>query len=333
MNGDKGPKLCSGLSLLACDPPWHVSSGLWALFGNNQGCKICFHGTRTCTFQLLVSPLPLWREKNKIPSSLPTPTPSILSFLLLVPLKNCFLLQQAHKLSQHCKNFILSLSQLRDSFPKILRRGVLWVYRENLSSLKKWGNEPDSWGILDSFIIIRTMFLSGSEWIGPVCMFLPLKVNFAFSSFLVQFVTPPKTGPSFLLLSLGPLDVSEQSLTMTCLLRMWVPVGIQQVKRRSWKQQHGRLVNISFWRFGSPGLPACLCLTNDEDNESEGAERNSQGSLGTSLITTCLVSLCLFPAFEGLAGCEAWACEHPNPGAKRSWKTDEGTAFKQYCFL
>lgn len=138
-------------------------------------------------------------------------------------------------------------------------------------------------------------------------MFLHWEVIFAFASFSVWFITLPVTGPLSLLLSLGPLDDSEKSLTMTSLLMMQAPVGIQQVKRRPWPQQPRCLGNISFWRCGSPGSPACLCLTNDGDNESEGATRNGQDSLGTSLLATCLVSLCWFSTFEALAGCLNWA--------------------------
>lgn len=138
-------------------------------------------------------------------------------------------------------------------------------------------------------------------------MFFRWEVIFAFASFSVWFITLPVTGPLALLLSLGPLDDSEKSLTVTSLLLMQAPVGIQQVKRRSWPQQPRCLGNISFWRCGSPGSPACLCLTNDGDNESEGATRNGRDSLGTSLLATCLVSLCWFSTFEALAGCVNWA--------------------------
>ena len=159
--------------------------------------------------------------------------------------------------------------------------------------------------MLDS-VITDSVFFSGSEWLGPVCV-LPCKVNFAFASFSVWYITPPITGPLSLSISLGPLNISEKRLMMTPLLTMRVPMGIQQVKRRSWLQQPHCLGSISLWRCGSPSSPACLCLTNDGDNESEGAARNGQDSLGTSLITTCLVSLCGFSAFEGLAGCVNWA--------------------------
>lgn len=85
-------------------------------------------------------------------------------------------------------------------------------------------------------------------------------------------------GPSSFFFSLGPLDVSEASLTTAPLLTTWVPEGIQQVQGGHGSSSTCRLVNISFWRCGSRGSLACLCLTNHEDNGSEGAGQDNQES-------------------------------------------------------
>lgn len=165
-------------------------------------------------------------------------------------------------------------------------------------------------------------------------MFLPYKVNFAFASFSVWFITLPLTGPSSLALPLGHWMSGKSKDDSS--FDDGSPRGVSGRYKGGQDSSRSLTVQAVFPFEGVGARLTCLpCLTNDGDNESEGRVQTGQDTPGTSLITTCLVSLCWFLAFEGLAGCVigAWARKHPNPGAKQGWETDEGSAFKQCCFL
>lgn len=104
---------------------------MWAqVYGHSLGTpratKFVFYGTE-CVLLISGQPSPTREEEKQNTTFQPHPNPTgfLPSFLLLAPLKNYFLLHQAHYLSQHCKSFILYPSQLRGPSPKILRREVL----------------------------------------------------------------------------------------------------------------------------------------------------------------------------------------------------------------
>lgn len=73
---DKMPKLCSNLSLLACDPPQDSSSSPWTFFRNIQGYRICFPWHQN--FYLPVSGQLSPPTEEKTPNNTSPPYPNLL---------------------------------------------------------------------------------------------------------------------------------------------------------------------------------------------------------------------------------------------------------------